>query len=421
MKMQRITLFLLSVLIGVSSSTATAQDNFRPGYVITASGDSLVGDIAYEEGVRNPSNISFRDISNGTTKIYSPLEIREFRAGEDWYIGGVFDIETSPISTSQLTKNSNFQIEQNTVFLRVLFLGEKSLFHLYDSFGREFFYIDKEGEITLLLYKTYLRELRGNDLVESNNQYWGQLSVYLRNCDDIPKSSVAVKYQRRALMKLFDHYYTCTGESLIYRSPNQKSPLAFGLVGGITSTQIGITGTSSVKVDYDYKSSTNIFLGISLEYAFVQKKLSIYNELVYTSFKTDAYDEAFNNFDQLAQTTIELGSSYLKLNNLLRYYLPINGPALYINAGISSGFKFNKINHYKRILQLSSGDLITEDEAIPGESNIESGIMVGAGGKINKISLELRYERSNGLMGSLNSETLKTNSNRYNVIVGYQF
>src|SRR6056297_4162257 len=170
-----ITLLAFTALVAFPIHTK-AQKNFTKGYIVTNNNDTVQGFINHQKWKVNPKKIAFKKNMQSEVKIFKPLEIKEFRVGNSFYTGQVEDIETSPVATSRLEEGPKLNLERDTVFLEVLFKGDKSLYHYGTRKGKDNLYIKRNDSIELLVYKNYYIIRFEGKYQQEKNTYKGQLA-----------------------------------------------------------------------------------------------------------------------------------------------------------------------------------------------------------------------------------------------------
>lgn len=208
-------LFILGLLL--LSGICNAQTNFKPGYVIKANGDSLVGEIDYRGDLSMCEVCKFR--MNDTEKEikYSPEEIIAYRFKDDKYF----------ISKELMGKK---------VFLEFLIKGKVSIYYMRDNLGDHYF-LDKEGiGISELKYKEEIKYIDGTQYDLESKSHQGMLNYYMQDVPDFQSRIADVaKPEHLSLIKLAEEYHhkVCKDEScIIYEKkiPFLKYNLEF--VGG---------------------------------------------------------------------------------------------------------------------------------------------------------------------------------------------
>jgi hypothetical protein len=244
------------------------------------------------------------------------------------------------------------------------------------------------------------------------------LSYYLSACPKLQSRWNQVLYAKASLIKLFDAYYDCTNTGVRFETPEEKTKLKFGIVGGVsfTSATFESEATFPALAKGDFSTSVNPTAGLSLEVVLPRNlaKWSIHNELAYSAYQVeDAWVNPDHFDDRVVLTTI--GWTYIKLNNLVRYRYPSGSDRqIFINAGISNGIAISEVN--EQISESFFGP--REGEAISSTKNHELGWLMGIGGSIRALSLELRYETGNGMS---NHVDLSARVNRIHLLFGWRF
>ena len=128
---------------------------------------------------------------------------------------------------------------------------------------------------------------------------------------------------------------------------------------------------------------------------------------MYTSYNVAGHYVRFTNGSDYAYIDTEFGYSYLKLNNMLRFRYPVNQFFLYANAGISNGWTIRENNYGREELMSLSIGRVNEGQALAATRKYEQGYLAGLGTQFKRYSLEIRYERGNGISAysRLNSTT----------------
>ncbi len=91
---------------------------------------------------------------------------------------------------------------------------------------------------------------------------------------------------------------------------------------------------------------------------------------------------------------------------------------MFLNGGISAGYAISGSAYRKIDSRVYTSEYQTEEDALPGIRKLEESVLVGAGVRFGKFSLELRYNLGNGMSTSTEIHSL---TNRYNLLAGYRF
>ncbi|MEM9981403.1 MAG: hypothetical protein AAF734_02830 [Bacteroidota bacterium] len=412
------------MLVGLFTSfTAAGQKNFVGGYIISLEDDTLRGMIDFRNSEKNPSQVLFKQ--RGQIEKYSPQEIRQFGVKGEVYVSASIEKEISPDYLSELNALPDVKLEKDTVFLQSIIEGDKSLYFFKSEKRKDNFYIEEDGTYTLLLHKRYFKEINGKKIISHNRSYISQLSAYLQDCTQLNQSLSKTEYSLKSLRKLFEAYYECKDEKILFENNIEKIPPEFGMVAGVSLTNVSFSGDGgafTTVVNADYPTSLNFMGGIYFNLIRTKNagKWSLYNELSVVSynFEGDYTDFDFTTRDDIFTfTRTEINYTYLKLYTLLRFKYPINQFALYLNAGISNGYVIASRNYALEDRQFMTSLVTTEGEGIEGARDYEQGLVVGLGGQFKKFTLEARYERSNGVSPS---DGLNSPVDRFQFLLGYR-
>lgn len=434
--MQKSLLVLLFFFISfISIQSAVGQKNFQPGYVLTLDGDTVRGQIDYRNWKINPDQIDFID-SNNNERSFSPIEILEFRVANERYLSGIVEFETSStvLNFNEMSHSGQFELATDTVFLQALFGGNKPLYFLYNNQQREYFYIVNNNKLELLNYKKYLRKSPSadpdaplaahNSAVAENNRFRAQLTAYLADCPAVHSKVTSMGYGQKSMYRVFESYQKCVNPEESFQKKREKIETKIGVLAGITMTSINFSGHEaaySELIESDFGSSIDFTGGVSFEFVFPRsgRRWSIPNELIYTSYSVEAdHSDITDPVHLFTLSHIELAYSYIKLNNLIRYSIPIGNIHAFINVGLSNGFAISETNTMSQTIQAYSSTRNTEDEAIEFTRKYEQGLIAGLGVRANKLSFETRYEGTGGMSEAVN---LSSKVKRFYFILGYRF
>lgn len=402
-----------------------SQENLQPGYVILKSGDTLRGIIDYRNWENNPKSISFRADAFSPDVNYTTNTINCFVVNNEVYVTAVVAAEISETQINELNFLPKIVTRIDTTFLQVIVSGEKSLYYYSDKIGKKHFYIGKPDGFELLIYKKYLKEGKREISISENKTFIGQLSLYMQDCPEVKAIINNTEYNKKSLAKVFNAYYENMAGSAIYVYTNEKLQLNFGALAGVSITKLKL---SSSEEDFDflgnaeYTTSTNFSGGLFLDVILArnQRKWSIYNELILSSY--DVTGQWANYYDEnyYKMYTNNFAYSYLKVNTMVRFNYPFMTKDLkaFINAGISNGYAISETNSTIKEVKRYGDPEISEGPALQDTRKYEVGFLAGLGVKYRKFSFETRYEGGNGMSTDLG---LKSKTERIYVLLGFCF
>lgn len=404
------------------SPTASAQKNFEPGYIVNAANDTVRGSIEYLNWSKNPEKINFKTNGAEAEKQLGLEDVSSFSVHDEQYVRAYVNVDESPYKTGELSTSPIPQSRPDTVFLRVIAEGPKSLYFLKDGEGREHFFIkknDKYDWLTTFRYQYYQNGQTGIVVVDSYKQ---QLAEYFEDCKALDGKTSGLNYSQKSINRLFEIYYEqCAPNKAVKVAKAESLGLEFGVVAGVSSTKIKLSGASAPllfkgNLPASTQAAGGLFLNLILPRT--QKRISVYNELFLSSYKTVSRSETYVSEQDHSYTDFGLGYTYLKLNNMARYTVPVGTGFLFINGGISNGFVLSEKNYKKTETYFYSVQgAVSQTKAINETRKYEQGFLLGIGGTVKNLSLEIRMEKSNGVSPY---NHLKTGVTRYFALLSYR-
>lgn len=416
---ERITLTIIGIIL---FQTAYSQENFLPGYIVPFKGDTVHGFIDYRNWDRNPDKIFFKEKNSDNKVYYTPNEIKAFHVLDEVYVSAIVETEVTPDNTNDLLTNKELKIKIDTAFLQTMINGTKSLYFYQNISGKAQFYIMQGGVYDLLIHKRYLLDLKETTLIAENKKYVGQLTYYLQDCPTIQSIINETKYNKESLENLFQRYYNETRSGMKFQKKTEKYPIEYGILAGMSSTSLKFSDSKNPELSYAKYSrhSENFMAGLFLDLVLARNngKISICNELTYSSYKINGYYNSAENESVYTNTSTTFGYSYLKMINMLRYKYPIGNLFIYVNFGLSNGYVIKEENFKKTESQFYSTHTVEENKALDKTKKLEQGFVFGLGTKYKKFSFEIRGEKGNGFSDDL---YLSVKSTRYYYLLGYKF
>jgi hypothetical protein len=394
-----------------------SQQNYLPGYIVPLKGDTLKGFIDYRNWEGTPDKVAFKKELSADKVIFRALDIKGFSVVDEWYESAIIQTDISSGEIEKLSFDSRPELITDTTFLQSIVKGKKSLFFYRNMMGKDQFYIKNDSSYELLIYKKYKKEIDDRIAVNENKKFRGQLSFYMSDYPKIQARLSSINYAKDDLEKLFDEYYKATQSEFEFHKKKDRTNVEAGLLTGLSLTSLKFSGDAYFYfVKKDFKQSLNVPIGLFADVILRRnrRKWSIYNELIFTSYKAAS---TFTDYESANNYTIYntmLKFSWLKMNNMIRFKFPINKAFIFFNAGVSNGYIISETNHVRRVNTFYSTVRPSEGKALYTTHKYEPGYNFGMGTRFRNYSIEFRFENANGV--SLNSST-----RRYYFIVGYRF
>ena len=226
------------------------------------------------------------------------------------------------------------------------------------------------------------------------------------------------KYNIEDLLLAFDEYYKMKNIEADYRYEKTSPNLEFTItVGGIATKLYFSNKESDYLSNPNYPWSTN-FTGGGTINIYIPGTLhfwSSYNEITFSTFNTAAN---FNNtIDQNNYTVyhMELGASYININNMLRANISGLYYGGFLNLGISNGITISSKNKLSKTTVTDGVSEKTSGNAVEQISGYSPKILFGGGISYNRILFELRF-----MYGKAFTSPEKTSTNSIMLLLSYK-
>lgn len=246
-------LFLTSIFFLVLTALSFGQTNFRPGYIITNSLDTIRGKIDYRGDVRNMKVCHFVSEVNSETQEYFPGQIHGYRFVDDgkYYISKYLDMEEV----------------QDTVFVEFLLKGITNLYYYKKTFYSTYLLEEKGGELLELQQEEMEVKRDGKLYMVENNRYLGTLNYAFSDCPNLYNDIKKTELSHESLIKITRKYhdYVCDDEQcVIYEKSLPSLMVKIMPAIGYSMSSIHLTSLSFSDVEMD--PSFSPFFGFWLDW-----------------------------------------------------------------------------------------------------------------------------------------------------------
>jgi len=407
-----------------------AQSNYVEGFIITPSLDTISGLINFQDQVRTPQYIKFKNELNAKPKKYSPSQLSAFVIQNQKYTSRVVSIDKTPQDIKDLKYNEDYFsdpiFETDTMFLKAMVQGEANLYYIKDEAYKDHFYIENDSILDELIFRKYLKKVNGKELIQRNERYKGQLSYYFRDCEKLKNRIKVLDYEKKSMIKIFDSYNNCNSKekknSIISDTTESKLKLKFSILGGASLSTLVFHSSQYYLQDLDnadFGYSVKPTAGISLNIIFPKRlnKWSLYNELRYHAYKLESETEKQIGVN-LNKYEYQFNYAYLKFAIMMRYKLNLKNFQPFFGGGFVNSFAIKTDDSRKSVEYSYSTTNTTEKEVFSEPRKHEQGWILGVGVQYKKLSFEFRFERANGMSDytAINSVTYS-----YVLLLGYTF
>jgi len=209
------------ILLGslVLATMLSAQTDFRPGYIIKSSGDTLYGNIDYRGDLIMGTKCRFKSKDNVINE-YSPNDISAFRFIDSKYFA------------SKVINNKN-------IFLQCLIKAKVSVYYMRDDIG-DHYYLDKEGVgLSELPYEEKTGYKDEKLVYSETNVHKGIIKYYMQDAPQLQSRIYDIKKpEHQNLIKLAEDYHKSVSKneaSLIYEKNPPLFKFDIEIIGGLVN------------------------------------------------------------------------------------------------------------------------------------------------------------------------------------------
>jgi hypothetical protein len=214
MKIKHLYLFLL-----LSTQILIAQTDYRPGYIIKSSGDTIFGEIDYRSNLIMSEICKFKTNGN-TIQTLSPEDIKAFRFNGSKYF------------VSKKVNDKNF-------FLEYLIKGKMNVYYLCDKKGDHYF-LDKEGEdFYELPYEEGIKYVNNKKVYYETKKHVGFLNYFMKETPSLRKKINELgSPSHKNLIKLAEDYHNLVCDEtqcVVYETKQPFFKVNYEIISGFTS------------------------------------------------------------------------------------------------------------------------------------------------------------------------------------------
>jgi hypothetical protein len=222
---------------------SNAQSNYKPGYIVTATGDTLKGSVDLREWENNPHNVYFK--SQSDVKNYTAKEIRAFGTSNVTYDQYMGPISTDETNVSRLSTGRDTSYKQDTTFLKVIQRGANvTLFSYVDNLKSRYFIAENQNNRPYeLIYRIYHTPDRGVETHNENvfvSQLYELAQKYNPASDELRLNIEKSQYNGPELKKITEKINKMTTDTKDYGT---GSAIEFFAGAGVSINAMKLTGT----------------------------------------------------------------------------------------------------------------------------------------------------------------------------------
>ncbi len=399
---------LLVAATWAAATTARAQADFRPGYLVRPAGDTVRGEIDYRSARRNAVVCQFRPAPGAPIQLLHPADLQGYSVlGQ-----GTYHTRLTPLPDSAGRPRA-----PRFFFLEVLAEGPPATLYQRRAGTDESHYYVQNAPAAPLTELTVTHQ----SVTDGTHQYYqdiptfrGVLSAQFADCPSVLLSLAKTEFKPTSLIAAVQRYNACREPGAVakqvYKAPSrvgvevllgaQASQLnAYGYLSPASGNfQAGLAPEVGVGLTYSSQTVRNK-LQLRLEAHYVRQHYE--DEYQFTS--TTGGGSAFL-YPYSYQTRFQ--TDYLRVPLLLRY-LPLTGkvqPLLEVGGSVSPLLQLTQESRYHTNASTTYGSWVPAYD--PADvRHLEFGLLAGVGVQVNGLAGHSaavlgRLESSNGFLAT---------------------
>lgn len=427
---------LLSICWLGHVATAQAQADFRPGYILPLSGDTVRGLADYRGGVRNAEVCRFRPTADAEAVSYGPTQLRGYglQSGHHY-------------RTQLLTAIDSVQYQAvpppRRVFMDVLVSGPLNLYQLRSRTGIDrFFVVPAAQDAALPVTELIPSRHPGSDYLTRAylraNLYRGVLTELMVDCPTVRMEVASVPFTASALTSTVQRYNACrapvaatSGAAVtgsVRPAGRASERVKLGVVAGAVRGHLSVSGLSLLANGNFVSTVPVVGLGITIPFASISEKLSLRFEALVVPLRYADTFLAGPYFGASTYEQMQLNLTYLRMPLMVRYTYPSGKVRPYAQVGASYAYRVKSDMSVQEGRVSNSGSVAfgpsktLEDRDI-GAVSYEIGLVGSVGVQLpplagRALTVELRAENSSGLIATTG---IGSTQQHYFALLSYNF
>jgi hypothetical protein len=378
------SLILFLILITSISSTL-AQGDFRPGFIIKAEHDTIVGEVEFRSRGKNYEACKFR--KDGNTTEYNAQQVIGYGFnGDKYYASGIIEGD----------------------FVEQLVDGAISLYRHNDIF-----FLKKMNTIHKLETNETVTIINGTRGIKKDTRWKGVILFLMNDCRPDESRMEALDLDERKLTKLVSSYNQCTGSTgTVYKQTKPWTKLSVGILLGGTRSDINVKKNGYPYLAERYTSiDPSVGLMLNMFIPKLTEKIGFQAELNFSRTDYSAI-VILNNPTNIATYNTSISLTTLSVPVSIKYLFPLKRYTIEMLAGLNYDHHLRSDSKSKNKFD-SNGDITTHEmEAFAikqSQVGYGGGIGINKSFKAFRAGAIFKYYR----MGELNKpETLHANMDK---------
>ena len=393
-------LFSAAIGLVLFSTLAQAQTDFRPGYILPPTGDTVRGLVDYRGALRSSRLCQFRPTATAPVTTYRPEELRGYG------FAGTKEYRTRLVP---LPDSADRPQAPRLFYLEVLASGPASLYSRRGRSDATYFYLQKGTAETVpvkeLEFHRVAIEVEGRKGIRAVNTFRNTLSEAFVDCPDLSLEVLRTEYQPEALVHIVERYNACRQPDAKPLRTRKKPSVSLGLLAGAQVSRL--TFSEGNYTHGILSSGTGPVAGLALQFVSpaLNDKIMLRLEVLYTQQQyNDEFSYPVSYLSITANEKVRFKLAYLHIPLVLRYTVRLGRLQPLAEFGVTAS----------QALNIETAHQITYSSLLPNEDwkpafpesylrKFEVGLLAGLGLQLpfpanRPLTVLGRVERSNGFI-----------------------
>ncbi|MES2519779.1 MAG: hypothetical protein V4585_16810 [Bacteroidota bacterium] len=272
------------LLCTLFASFFTYSQQFEVGQIIR-NGKAIEGFIKYQDWLKSPKTIEFKNLNNDKAEVIEAESIDGFSVHGEEFISKKVLVALSLNTEKEYNVLSKPVMLDGYYYLQVWLKNPKvNIYEMIDAKEEPHYFIEKDGLFQELFYSKQNLHNGNIAYIQEKKGYLGQLIALLADCPSIEVSEELL-YQRKEILKLCYSYLACKGEKnkqITERVNNDKLDFSVGV-------------TLGKLLSYDNKSNWIASLGLRMNFPKHFRNSYLLLEGNYYNFRENSGSYAYRN------------------------------------------------------------------------------------------------------------------------------
>ena len=407
--------FLILILfLGVAAMNCYSQNEWKPGYIIKNSGDTVFGLIDNRDSKSNSNHCYFRKDRLSETTIFGPKDINGYRFNDGKFF---------------ITKDIPAENSTRKMFLEFLIEGKVDVFHFQDD--KSHFFVEKNGKLYELINTTEIKEVKGTKYSIDRKEYLVVMNSLMQDAN-IQPIIYKSKLESKSLINVAKNYHerVCSKEQcIIYEKKIKPIHVNFGVQIGESMNRFNFGDellsdyslSSSIGCRLEFENIVGYAENLSVQMDFTLQQFSKYNLKDIYNFTTLTYNGQYYTIfnkkynEDVQNINVDLKAVVFRLPVVVNYTFSKGKIRPYLGIGVSNNFVLSQNKDFVYLAFYNQ-----YKQSIPTYS---LGFLGRAGCKYALKNNHTLYADLNiDYSQSLNTnQFLKLTNNLYSLNIGYTF